>query len=146
MIDLELYRIFKIVADEENLTKASEILKISQPAVTKHIRNLENELNVQLFKRSKYGMILNENGKLINVSTFPVNIPYCILACSKSIYLLISFTIVNASMVLFIADNKELKEIGIATQNIVFIIVLIRSCFCSADVTTSFHICFLLFI
>jgi len=63
MIDLELYRIFKIVADEENLTKASEILKISQPAVTKHIRNLENELNVQLFKRSKYGMILNENGK-----------------------------------------------------------------------------------
>jgi DNA-binding transcriptional LysR family regulator len=63
MIDLELYRIFKIVADEENLTKASEILHISQPAVTKHIKNLENELNVELFKRSKYGMILNENGK-----------------------------------------------------------------------------------
>lgn len=63
MINLELYRIFKIVADEENLTKASEILHISQPAVTKHIKNLENELNIQLFKRSKYGMILNENGK-----------------------------------------------------------------------------------
>ena len=63
MINLELYRIFKIVADEENLTKASEMLHISQPAVTKHIKNLENELNVELFKRSKYGMILNENGK-----------------------------------------------------------------------------------
>lgn len=63
MINLELYRIFKIVADEENLTKASEILHISQPAVTKHIKNLENDLNVELFKRSKYGMILNENGK-----------------------------------------------------------------------------------
>lgn len=63
MINLELYRIFKIVADEENLTKASDKLHISQPAVTKHIKNLENELNVQLFKRSKYGMILNENGK-----------------------------------------------------------------------------------
>lgn len=63
MVDLELYRIFKIVADEGKLTKASEILHISQPAVTKHIKNLENELNVQLFKRSKYGMILNENGK-----------------------------------------------------------------------------------
>lgn len=63
MVDLELYRIFKIVADEENLTKASEFLHISQPAVTKHIKNLENELNVQLFKRSKYGMILNDNGK-----------------------------------------------------------------------------------
>ena len=62
-MSIELYRIFKIVADEENLTKASEILHISQPAVTKHIKNLENELNVQLFKSSKYGMILNENGK-----------------------------------------------------------------------------------
>jgi len=63
MINLELYKIFKIVADEENLTKASEILHISQPAVTKHIKNLEKELNVELFQRSKYGMILNENGK-----------------------------------------------------------------------------------
>ena len=63
MINLELYRIFKIVADEENLSKASEILHISQPAVTKHIKNLENQLNVKLFTRSKYGMILNENGK-----------------------------------------------------------------------------------
>ena len=63
MLNLELYKIFKIVADEENLTKASQILHISQPAVTKHIKNLESQLNVQLFKRSKYGMLLNENGK-----------------------------------------------------------------------------------
>lgn len=63
MINLELYRIFKIVADEENLSKASEIIHISQPAVTKHIKNLENELNLKLFNRSKYGMILNDNGK-----------------------------------------------------------------------------------
>ncbi len=63
MVNLELYRIFKIVADQENLSKASEILHISQPAVTKHIKNLENQLNVKLFTRSKYGMILNENCK-----------------------------------------------------------------------------------
>lgn len=63
MVNLELYRIFKVVAEQENLTRASEILLISQPAVTKHIKNLENELKVQLFIRSKYGMILNENGK-----------------------------------------------------------------------------------
>lgn len=54
MVNLELYRIFKVVAEEEeNLTKASEILHISQPAVTKHIKNLENELHVQLFKRRR---------------------------------------------------------------------------------------------
>ena len=75
MIDLELFRIFKAVADEEKLTKASEVLNISQPAVTKHIRNLENELNVQLFTRSKYGMILNENGKkLYNEIKIPIEI------------------------------------------------------------------------
>lgn len=45
MINLELYRIFSVVANEENLTKASKILHISQPAVTKHIRNLEDYLN-----------------------------------------------------------------------------------------------------
>ena len=45
------------------LKDIAEELNISQPAVTKHIKNLENELHVQLFKRSKYGMILNENGK-----------------------------------------------------------------------------------
>ena len=50
MVNLELYRIFKIVAEEENLTKGSEILHISQPAVTKHIKNLENQLSIKLFE------------------------------------------------------------------------------------------------
>ena len=83
MINLELYRIFKIVADEENLTKASEILHISQPAVTKHIKNLENELNVELFKRSKYGMILNENGKKLYLQ---IKDPIDILSKTDSIF------------------------------------------------------------
>jgi DNA-binding transcriptional LysR family regulator len=62
MINLELYRIFKIVADELNITKASEKLNISQPAVTKHIRNLENILGITLFKRNNKGLILTEVG------------------------------------------------------------------------------------
>ncbi len=65
MVDLELYRIFKIVADEENLTRASEKLNISQPAVTKHIHNLENQLSIKLFTRTRYGMNLTEDGKKI---------------------------------------------------------------------------------
>ena len=63
MPNLELYRIFKIVAEEENLSKASEVLFISQPAVTKHIHNLENELNVKLFTRTNHGMILTQEGE-----------------------------------------------------------------------------------
>lgn len=65
MVNLELYRIFKIVADEGNLTKASQLLHISQPAVTKHIKNLENELQITLFKRYKHGMLLTEQGQAL---------------------------------------------------------------------------------
>ena len=65
MIDLELYRIFKTVADEENLTRASELLNISQPAVTKHIHNLEDKLGIKLFNRTKYGMKLTLDGEKI---------------------------------------------------------------------------------
>ena len=43
MIDFELYRIFAVVAEEENVTKAGERLNISQPAITKQIKNLEKQ-------------------------------------------------------------------------------------------------------
>lgn len=65
MVNLELYRIFVIVAREGNLTRASRILHISQPAVTKHIKNLESELQVNLFKRNKYGMELTDKGQIL---------------------------------------------------------------------------------
>lgn len=42
MIDFELYRIFVAVTKEENITKASNKLNISQPAITKQIKNLED--------------------------------------------------------------------------------------------------------
>lgn len=63
MINLELYKIFVFVVKEENITKASEKLSISQPAVTKHIKNLEEQLGVTLFKRNKYGMELTDKGR-----------------------------------------------------------------------------------
>lgn len=65
MINLELYRIFYVVAETKSITKASEILNISQPAVTKHIKNLEEQLGNPLFIRTKKGVILNEYGEKI---------------------------------------------------------------------------------
>lgn len=65
MVNLELYKIFKIVADEENVTKASEKLNISQPAITKHIQNLEKQLNSKLFDRHSKGLKLNELGRKV---------------------------------------------------------------------------------
>lgn len=65
MIDLELYKIFVVVAEEKNITKASEKLNISQPAITKHIKNLENQLNIILFERTNKGVSLTSDGEKI---------------------------------------------------------------------------------
>ena len=42
-IDFELYRIFYVVAKNRNITKASKELNISQPAISKSIKNLEEQ-------------------------------------------------------------------------------------------------------
>jgi len=62
-IDFELYRIFYVVANNGNITKASEELNISQPAISKSIKNLEDQLGGTLFVRTKRGVILTEEGK-----------------------------------------------------------------------------------
>ena len=62
-IDFELYRIFYVVANNGNITKASEELNISQPAISKSIRSLEDQLGGQLFVRTKRGVILTDEGK-----------------------------------------------------------------------------------
>lgn len=64
-MNLELYKVFYEVAECKNITKASEKLCISQPAVTKHIKNLEDYLGTPLFIRTKKGVILNEAGEKI---------------------------------------------------------------------------------
>ena len=64
-INFELYRIFFTVATCGNITKASKVLMISQPAVTKQIKTLENQLGGELFIRTKKGVILTDNGREI---------------------------------------------------------------------------------
>lgn len=63
-INLELYRIFYVVAKNKHMTKASEELHISQPAISQSIKNLENQLGGTLFLRSNKGMELTEEGKM----------------------------------------------------------------------------------
>ena len=63
-IDLELYRVFYIVAKNKHMTKASEELHISQPAISQSIKKLEDQLGGTLFLRSNKGMELTEEGKM----------------------------------------------------------------------------------
>ena len=63
-VDLELYRIFYKVAKHKHMTKASEELHISQPAISQSIKKLEEQLGGTLFLRSNKGMELTEEGKM----------------------------------------------------------------------------------
>ena len=63
-IDLELYRVFYVVAKNNHMTKASEELHISQPAISQSIKKLEEQLGGTLFLRSNKGMELTEEGKM----------------------------------------------------------------------------------
>lgn len=62
---MELYYNFYIVAEYGNISKAAERLFISQPAVTKSIKNLENSLGIKLFNRTSKGVNLTDEGKML---------------------------------------------------------------------------------
>ena len=63
-IDLELYKVFYTVAKNKHMTKASEELHISQPAISQSIKKLEEQLGGTLFLRSNKGMELTEEGNM----------------------------------------------------------------------------------
>lgn len=65
IIDLNLYKVFYIVAKCKNISHASEILYVSQPAVSKSIKSLEKHLNIILFSRSSKGVTLTPEGEIL---------------------------------------------------------------------------------
>ena len=64
---MELYQLrsFVAVAEEGNLTRAAERLFTSQPAVSAHIKALEDELGVALFDRTSRGMLTTRDGEAL---------------------------------------------------------------------------------
>jgi len=63
-VDTRVLRYVAAVAEEGNLTRAARRLFVSQPALTKQIKHLEEQLGVQLFARSRAGMSLTEPGRV----------------------------------------------------------------------------------
>lgn len=65
MINLERYRVFYFTANTLNFSKAAEEMFISQPAVSQMIKQLEEELDSQLFFRSPRGVKLTPEGEVL---------------------------------------------------------------------------------
>lgn len=64
-MNLNLYRVFYIVAKTKSFSESTKTLHISQPAISKHIQNLEYELGTVLFCRTNRGIELTSEAKAL---------------------------------------------------------------------------------
>ena len=71
-ISFEYYKTFCIVAESKSITEAGEKLMISQPAITKTIKILENEIGSSLFNRSHNGIKLTSEGERLYAYVKPL--------------------------------------------------------------------------
>lgn len=66
------YKVFYYLAKNPNTTKVAEELYLSQPAISKGIRELEKELGITLFHREKGRMYLTQAGKYLFAEIEPL--------------------------------------------------------------------------
>ncbi|MDY6328971.1 MAG: LysR family transcriptional regulator [Lachnospiraceae bacterium] len=64
-MELRVLKYFLTVAREENITKAAELLHITQPTLSRQLMQLEEELGTKLLKRGKHNVYLTEDGMLL---------------------------------------------------------------------------------
>lgn len=66
MINLEWLRTFRTVYKTKSLSKASELINISQPTISQHISTLESHIGQKLFLRKSKGVIETDEGRMLN--------------------------------------------------------------------------------
>lgn len=64
-MELRTMRYFLAVAREENMTRAAELLHVTQPTLSKQLKSLEDELGKKLFTRHSFSIQLTEEGVLL---------------------------------------------------------------------------------
>ena len=68
-MDLRQLRTFSCVAELGSLSKASDTLRVAQPALSRQIKLLEHELRAELFTRNGRGMVLTDAGRVLLART-----------------------------------------------------------------------------
>lgn len=64
-MELRVLNYFLMAAREENITRAAEMLHITQPTLSRQIAQLEDELGVKLFERGNHNIVLTDDGMLL---------------------------------------------------------------------------------
>ena len=64
-MELRVLRYFYMVAREENITRAAQLLHVTQPTLSRQLMGLEEELGAVLFHRSSHRITLTEDGMLL---------------------------------------------------------------------------------
>ena len=64
-MELRVLEYYLMVVREENITRAANLLHITQPTLSRQLSQLEEELGVRLFKRGKHNITLTEEGLLL---------------------------------------------------------------------------------
>jgi len=64
-MDFKQLRAFLTVAETGNVTRAADVLHLVQPAVSRQLRLLEEDIGTPLFERERHGMVLTEAGQAL---------------------------------------------------------------------------------
>jgi len=64
-MEIRTLKYFLAVAREENMTRAAELLNVTQPTLSKQLKSLEDELGKKLFTRHSFSIELTEEGRLL---------------------------------------------------------------------------------
>lgn len=76
-MELRVLKYFLMTAREENITKAAELLHITQPTLSRQLMQLEEELGTKLFIRGGHNVTLTEDGILVRKES-PLAVKECV--------------------------------------------------------------------
>lgn len=119
-INFEYYKVFYVIAKNKNITKAANELNISQPAISRMLKAMEDQMNTKLFIRKTKGVILTNEGKELysliadNIDNIMKSeISFSKIIKNKTIKIAGNKTYIN-----YLIENKKLNNIFNTGSNI----------------------------
>lgn len=119
-INFEYYKVFYVIAKNKNITKAANELNISQPAISRMLKAMEDQMNTKLFIRKTKGVILTNEGKELYslIADNIDNIMKSEISFSKIIKNKTIKIAGNKKYINYLIENKKLNNIFNTGSNI----------------------------